>query len=64
MLLPCPRSLKLLRGTFTLPKRNLLAAIKVVRRHSALNHPNRRRAGSALGRVAKAEGYTLTISKS
>ena len=36
----------------------------MVRRHSALNHPNRRRARSALGRVAKAEGYTLTISQS
>ncbi len=48
ILLPCPRSLKLLRGTFTLPKRNPLAVIKMVRRHSAPNHP---------------EGYTLTISK-
>jgi hypothetical protein len=48
ILLPCPRSLKLLRGTFTLPKQNPLAAIKMVRRHSAPNHP---------------EGYTLTISK-
>jgi hypothetical protein len=64
ILLPCPRSLKLRRGTFTLPRQNPLAAIKVVRSHSASNHPNRRRAGSALGRVAKAEGYTLTISES
>ena len=47
-LLPCPRSLKLLRGTFTLPKQKPLAAIKVVRTNSAPNHP---------------EGYALTISK-
>ena len=63
-LLPCPRSLKLLRGIFTLPeevgvqalacsgdtqKRELQrAAIKVVRTNSAPNHP---------------EGYTLAISK-
>src|SRR5664279_3957966 len=47
-LLPCPRSLKILRGTFTLPKQKPLAAIKVVRTHSAPNHP---------------EGYALTISK-
>ena len=47
-LLPCPRSLKLLRGTFTLPKQKPLAAIKVVRSNSAPNHP---------------EGYALTISK-
>jgi hypothetical protein len=48
-LLPCPRSLKILRGMFTLPKQKPLAAIKVVRTHSAPNHP---------------EGYALTISKS
>src|SRR5271154_1337624 len=47
-LLPCPRSLKILRGTFTLPKQKPLAAIKVVRTHSAPNHP---------------EGYALAISK-
>ena len=47
-LLPAPRSLKLLRGTFTLPKQKPLAAIKVVRTNSAPNHP---------------EGYALTISK-
>src|SRR5271154_6200606 len=47
-LLPCPRSLKILRGTFTLPKQKPLAAIKVVRANAAPNHP---------------EGYTLTISK-
>ncbi|HEY4952550.1 MAG TPA: family 20 glycosylhydrolase, partial [Verrucomicrobiae bacterium] len=47
-LLPCPRSLKILRGTFTLPKQKPLAAIKVVRTHSAPAH---------------AEGYELTISK-
>ena len=47
-LLPAPRSLKLLRGTFTLPKQKPLAAIKVVRSNSAPNHP---------------EGYALTISK-
>ena len=48
-LLPCPRSLKLLRGTFTLPKQKPLAAIKVVRTNSAPNHP---------------EGYRLAIFKS
>src|ERR1039457_1257697 len=47
-LLPCPRSLKILRSTFTLPKHKPLAAIKVVRTHSAPDHP---------------EGYALTISK-
>jgi hypothetical protein len=47
-LLPCPRSLKLQRGTFTLPKQKPLAAIKVVRTKSAPAH---------------AEGYALTISK-
>jgi hypothetical protein len=29
-LLPCPRSLKILRGTFTLPKQKPLAAIKII----------------------------------
>jgi hypothetical protein len=47
-LLPCPRSLKLLRGTFTLPRQKPLAAIKVVRTHSAPDSP---------------EGYALVISK-
>jgi hypothetical protein len=47
-LLPCPRSLKILRGTFTLPKQKPLAAIKIVRTHSAPDHP---------------EGYALAISK-
>jgi hexosaminidase len=47
-LLPAPRWLKLLRGTFTLPMQKPLGKIKVVRTHSAPNHP---------------EGYTLTISK-
>jgi hexosaminidase len=47
-LLPCPRSLKILRGTFTLPKHKPLAAIKVVRTRSAPDHP---------------EGYGLAISK-
>src|SRR6266699_387634 len=47
-LLPCPRSLKMLRGTFTLPKHKPLASIKVVRTHSAPDHP---------------EGYALEISK-
>ena len=47
-LLPCPRSLKLLHATFTLPKQKPLAAIKVVRSKSA---------------PAPAEGYALAISK-
>jgi hypothetical protein len=47
-LLPCPRSLKILRGTFTLPKQKPLAAIKVVCTNSAPDHP---------------EGYALAISK-
>jgi hypothetical protein len=47
-LLPCPRSLKILRGTFTLPKQKPLGTIKVVRTHSAPDHP---------------EGYALAISK-
>jgi hexosaminidase len=48
-LLPAPRSLKLNGGTFTLPRQKPLAAIKVVRTHSAPEHP---------------EGYALEISKS
>ena len=48
-LLPAPRSLKLQRGQFTLPKNKPLSAIKVVRTNSAPNHP---------------EGYTLTVSQS
>ncbi len=48
-LLPCPRSLKRLRGTFILPKQKPLSAIKVIRTLSAPEHP---------------EGYALTISKS
>jgi hypothetical protein len=47
-LLPYPRSLKLLRGTFTLPKRGAPGIIRIVRTQSAPNHP---------------EGYTLTIDK-
>src|ERR1700683_765468 len=47
-LLPCPRSLKILRGMFILPKQKPLATIKVVRTHSAPDHP---------------EGYALAISK-
>jgi hypothetical protein len=48
-LLPCPRSLKTLRGTFTLPKHKPLGAIKVVRTQAAPAQP---------------EGYTLTIDRS
>jgi hexosaminidase len=47
-LFPYPRSLKILRGTFTLPRHKPLTAIKVVRIHSAPAH---------------AEGYALAISK-
>jgi hexosaminidase len=47
-LLPCPRSLKFLRGTFTLPKHKPLAVIKIVRSHTAPNH---------------SDGYALVISK-
>ncbi len=47
-LLPCPRSLKILRGAFTLPKAKPLAAVKIVRANSAPNHP---------------EGYALAITK-
>ena len=48
-LLPAPRSLKVFRGTFTLPKQKPLAAIKVVRTNSTPNHP---------------ESYALTIDRS
>ena len=48
-LLPRPRSLKIFRGTFTLPKNQPLAAIKITRTDSAKKNP---------------EGYALTISKS
>ncbi|HVU27409.1 MAG TPA: family 20 glycosylhydrolase [Verrucomicrobiae bacterium] len=47
-LLPCPRSLKIFRGTFTLPKHKPLASIKIVRTDFAPNHP---------------ESYALAISK-
>ena len=47
-LLPAPRSLKLLRGTFTLPEQKPLNAIRVVRTHNAPAQP---------------EGYALNISK-
>ncbi|HTX22697.1 MAG TPA: family 20 glycosylhydrolase [Candidatus Aquilonibacter sp.] len=47
-LLPCPRSLKILRGSFALPKKKPLASIKITSADSAPNHP---------------EGYALTISK-
>ncbi|MDR3455828.1 MAG: family 20 glycosylhydrolase [Verrucomicrobiae bacterium] len=47
-LLPLPRSLKVLRGTFTLPRQKPLASIKVVCTSSAPAQP---------------EGYALTISK-
>jgi hexosaminidase len=46
-LLPCPRSLKVLRGTFIVPKLGLFARIKIRRTTSAPAHP---------------EGYALTIS--
>jgi hexosaminidase len=47
-LLPAPRSLKLLRGIFTLPQRKPLNAIRVVRTYNAPAQP---------------EGYALNISK-
>ncbi|HEY1490336.1 MAG TPA: family 20 glycosylhydrolase [Verrucomicrobiae bacterium] len=47
-LLPTPRSLKLLRGTFILPRTKPLSAIRVVRTRAVPIHP---------------EGYELTISK-
>jgi hypothetical protein len=46
-LLPCPRSLKLRAGTFTLPKNDPLASIQIIRTHRAPDH---------------AEGYHLSIS--
>ena len=48
-LLPCPRSLKILRGTFTLPRQNPLAAIKFALSDSVPTSP---------------ESYTLAISES
>jgi hypothetical protein len=48
-LLPHPRSIKLIRGTFILPKHKPLGTIKVVRTNAAPNHP---------------EGYGLKISQS
>jgi hexosaminidase len=48
-LLPCPRWLKLLPGSFTLPRQKPLKAIKFAVSDSAPSH---------------AEGYALTISKS
>src|SRR5438046_10714813 len=47
-LLPAPRSLKRRRGTFTLPRRDALAALKIIRTKSAPAHD---------------EGYTLTIDQ-
>lgn len=47
-LLPAPRSLKRLPGSFLLPRRTSEAAIKIVQTDSAPNHP---------------EGYALTIRK-
>jgi hexosaminidase len=47
-LLPAPRSLKLLRGTFTLPEQRPLNTIKVIRTQNAPAQP---------------EGYALNISK-
>jgi hypothetical protein len=47
-LLPCPRSLKILRGSFTLPKQKSAATIRVARTAAASANP---------------EGYALTISK-
>jgi hexosaminidase len=62
-LLPAPRSMKLSRGTFALPKQKPLGSIRIVRTADAPNHPASRRAGAALWRDAKAEGYALVISK-
>ena len=47
-LLPAPKRLKALQGTFTLPKKNPLAAVDIVQNASAPHH---------------AEGYSLSISK-
>ena len=55
-LLPCPRSLKILRGTFTLPKHKPLAAIKVVQ----LNR--RSRGNEALTKKLSIEQRLLTSS--
>jgi hexosaminidase len=55
-LLPCPRSLKILRGTFTLPKQKPLAAIKIVQ----LNR--RRRGNEALTKKSAIEQRLLTSS--
>jgi hypothetical protein len=48
-LLPMPHSLKILHGTFTLPKQKPLAAIKVVRTQVA---------------SVQSEGYAPTIDRS
>ncbi|HTB84604.1 MAG TPA: family 20 glycosylhydrolase [Candidatus Sulfotelmatobacter sp.] len=47
-LLPCPRSLKVFRGTLTLPDKNPLSVLKVVCNRTAPAQP---------------EGYTLAVSK-
>src|ERR1700760_2316327 len=47
-LLPCPRSLKMLRGTLKLPDDNPLSVLKVICARTAPAQP---------------EGYTLTVSK-
>jgi hypothetical protein len=48
-LLPCPRSLKLIRGTLTLPDKNPLSVLKVTCDRTAPKHP---------------ESYVLIVSKS
>ena len=48
VLLPCPRSLKLLPGTLTLPDQHAVPAFTVVCSDSAPNHP---------------EGYAITIDR-
>jgi len=48
-LLPCPRSLKVFRGTLTLPDKNPLSVLKVVCNRTAPAQP---------------EGYALAVSKS
>ncbi|HEY5232446.1 MAG TPA: family 20 glycosylhydrolase [Verrucomicrobiae bacterium] len=55
-LLPCPRSLKILRGTFTLPRQKPLAAIKVIQ----LNR--RSRGDEALAKKLPIEQRLLTSS--
>ena len=69
-LLPCPRSLKLLRGTFTLPKQKPLAAIKVVqlnrrrRGDEALTSPSEKNLRLLTSSPTNhPEFYSLTISK-